>query len=246
MSAEESCLAGAIEAAAEDVPDPRSLELKDGRLVRLAGIEPFDLLRPEDGQAAAMALKERMEALVAGAPLAARFVAETPDRYGRRPAMIVVGDTLLQETLAFEGLAIAFASGDPLPCFRHILAAEQDARASGRGFWAGMPIPEANPAALAGHVGRFAIFAGEIMSVGNRSTRTYLNFGTYWRQDVTVEIAAADRERFGGEAALAALAGRRVRVRGYLEEKSGPMMQIRWPSQIEVLQDGPGPLPNGP
>jgi micrococcal nuclease len=74
-----------------------------------------------------------------------------------------------------------------------------------------------------------------VVSVGNRRTRTYLNFGGRWTEDVTVEIEARDRERFGGEAGLAALSGWRVRVRGYVEERRGPAIILRSPLQIEKL-----------
>lgn len=100
----------------------------------------------------------------------------------------------------------------------------------------------AEPGALSSHLGRYVIFEGEVLSVGNRTRRTYLNFGRRWSQDVTVVIEARDRERFGGADDLEALAGRRVRVRGFVEERGGPMVTARHKGQIEVLspQDGQG------
>jgi hypothetical protein len=63
-----------------------------------------------------------------------------------------------------------------------------------------------------------------------------LNFGDVWSRDVTVEIVAEDRDRFGGEEALAGLAHSTVRVRGFVEEKGGPMAIVRSPMQIEVIR----------
>lgn len=244
LAAEETCPPGAAALAAETV-DARSLRLNDDRLLRIAGIEPFDLLLPlaEDAETQ---LRRRLSELVDGRRLAVRLAATEPDRYGRHPALIDANGGLVQESLAREGLVVAFASGEPLPCFDRILAAEDAARRAGRGFWAGVTLPRATPEALDTHVGRFVIFEGEIVSVGNRSTRTYLNFGRRWSDDVTVEIEARDRGRFGGEAALAALAGQRVRVRGFLQEKAGPMMAIRSPMQLEVLDAEPGNNGNVP
>ena len=74
-----------------------------------------------------------------------------------------------------------------------------------------------------------------MVSVGNRRTRTYLNFGGRWTRDVTVEVEARDRERFGGEPGLTAFSGWRVRVRGYVEERRGPAVMLRSPLQIEKL-----------
>ncbi len=233
--AAEACLEGATEAIAADVPDARSITLSDGRTLRLAGIEPFDLFRP-DLTGAEAALREHVERLVEESAVTMRPVTSKADRYGRLPALVAVEGVLLQERLAEAGLAIAFAGGDLIPCFARILAAEDEARESAKGYWAKTQLPAATPEALGAMTGRFAIFESEVLSVGNRYQRTYLNFGTSWSRDVTVEIARADRDRhFGGEAALAALAGKNVRVRGYVEEKSGPMIAVRSVMQLEVL-----------
>jgi len=233
-----ACLDGAETVAGSGVQDARSVVLADGRVLRLAGLEPF--LFGDDPDGAELAVLKRLLALAAGRALTARLVSAEPDRYGRLPALIALGDALLQERLAREGLAIAFAGGDPMPCFDRILAAEAAARRERRGFWAKARVPAADPDQLGGHIGRFAIFEGVVVSVGNRRRRTYLNFGGWWKEDVTVEIDARDRERFGGEAALAELAGRRVRVRGFVEEKGGPMVAVRSPMQIEVIGRGDG------
>ena len=50
---------------------------------------------------------------------------------------------------------------------------------------------------------------------------------------------AKDRKLFGGEAGLAALAGREVRVRGHLSERDGPMTVIHSPHQLELIDGGP-------
>jgi hypothetical protein len=217
------------------VLDARSLVLPDGTLIRIAGLEPFSLLFA-NAEAAEAALTERLKELVAGRTLKLRRVADSADRYGRVPTLVAVDGGLVQEILAREGLAIIFADGDLLPCVDHILAAEEDARRNGRGFWPEAPVLRAHPSALATRIGRFAIFEGTIVSVGNRRARTYLNFGDVWSRDVTVEIEAGDRNRFGGEEGLAGLAGSTVRVRGFVEEKGGPMVLIRSPMQIEVIR----------
>jgi hypothetical protein len=234
-SAAEPCLAGAMEVRATAIADPRSLMLADGRVLRLAGIESFALLAA-DADAAEAALADRLAALLDGASLSARLLSEDADRYGRFPALVAHGTELLQEIVAHEGLAIAYAAGDTLPCFDRILSAEEEARRARRGFWTGEPLPEARPEALGSHIGRFAIFEGMVVSVGNRRNRTYLNFGRHWSTDVTAVIEAADREQFGGEAALAALTGRRVRIRGFLEESGGPMVMLRSPLQMQPIE----------
>ena len=218
--------------------DARSVRLADGRVLRLAGIEPFTLLLDEAGDAEEK-LKRRLAALVAGAELRVEIVAGEPDRYGRLPALAAIGGTLLQEKLAGEGLAVAFAAGDPLPCFERLLAAEAEARQQRRGFWSSATVADARPEALVSRIGRFAIFEGTILSVGTRPATTYLDFGRKWSEDVTIEIAAKDRDAFGGDAALARLEGARIRARGFPVDKAGPMLPVRSPMQLEILDSGP-------
>ena len=232
------CAVNWVEEEAASVVDARAVALQDGRVVRLAGIEPFSLLDPGSSDAEP-ALEQSLRAMLDTVPVRIHPVADEPDRYGRIPALLAFDDgALAQEILAREGLAIALAAGGPFPCFDRILAAEDEGRENQRGFWAGMELPRARPEALAPFVGGFAIFEGVVVSVGNRRSRTYLNFGGWWAEDVTVEIDGRDRDLFGGEAGLAALAGRRVRVRGFVEEKQGPMLRVRSPMHIERL-DGP-------
>lgn len=241
-AAAQTCdLAEAPSARVDTVPDARTVALADGRKLRPAGIETFALLSPGDPHVEAPVLT-RMRALMEGMEVRLRAVGRKPDRYGRVPALIALPDgRLLTEELAAEGLAIAFSEDDGLPCFAPLLAAEAEARRAGRGHWSGdlAQLPAARPKALAGPAGRFAIFQGKVISVGTRKWRTYLNFGYRWSEDVTVTIEARDRERFGGDAGLERLAGRRVRVRGFLDTRSGPTMTIRSPNQLEIAPDRP-------
>lgn len=238
-----ACLAEAVEVTAQRVDDARSITLVDGRVLRLAGIETFALLMPERADVEP-ALRAHLQTL-AGAGLRAQIISQTPDRYGRLPALVATpAGVLLQESAARAGLAIALPAPEPLPCYERIVAAEDDARRAQVGFWSGVALPAAEPAALNGRIGQFAIFEGRILSVGNRPTRTYLNFGKRWSDDVTVSIRERDRDRFGGEAGLSALAGKRVRVRGFLEDHGGPSLEARSPFQIEVLDAGVGVPPD--
>jgi endonuclease YncB( thermonuclease family) len=233
----DTCLATGVKEMVREAADARSLSLTDGRVIRLAGIEPFSVLT-SDPQPIEEALVNRLNVLAAHHEVAFQATDAAQDRYGRFVAIAAIDGKLLQEIVASEGLAIAFASGDPLPCFDRIVAAENEARKAHRGFWTG-GLPDARPEELDSWIGRLAIFEGKVLSVGNRRSRTYLNFGFRWTEDVTAEIAADHRELFGGEAALEALKGQRVRVRGYLQENGGPLVTLRSPMQLEILPEGP-------
>ena len=240
-AAAECSLADAPLALVVDVPDARTIRLADGREVRPAGIESFALLQPDD-PATESALAERLNALLAGDEVRLRILAEKPDRYGRLPALLAAPDgALLQEVLAREGLALAVPGEAAPPCLADLLGAENQARIARRGYWSGdlAQLPYARPAELSSRVGRYVIFQGRVISVGTREWRTYLNFGGRWSEDVTVSVESRLKERFGGDAWLEALAGKRVRVRGFLEERSGPLVSLSWPGEIEVVSDPP-------
>ena len=235
-AAEDGCPGRTSEVRGAGVADARSVRLQDGRVLRLAGIEPFGVLLP-DSRTADAALVARLNSIVDGGPLQIAVLDEKPDRYGRIPATLATTDGgIVQEALAREGLAIAFPTGDPVPCFDRILAAEDSARRGRRGFWKGYDPPRARPEELRRQIGRMAIFEGVAVSVGNRPYRTYLNFGGRWSEDVTVEIEAGDRARFGGELGLANLSGKRLRVRGWVEERGGPMVTVRSPLQMQAIE----------
>ena len=164
-------------------------------------------------------------------------VADAPDRHGRIPALLFLASgEFLQERLVAEGVAIAFTAKENLPCFEDLRAAERVARESRAGAWReAAPLPANRPDIVAARIGRFAILQGRILSVGTRYTATWLDFGHSWSTDVTVRIDRADRRRFGGEAALEALGGQHIMVRGYLTDAGGPLLQARSPAAIEIL-----------
>ena len=246
---ERACEAGPwtlIETAS--VADARTIVLADGRTVRLAGIASLAALARDRQTADAMdaRLAGWLTQWLATEPLGIRVLPGKPDRHGRHAALLMTGDELLQERLLGAGLAVflpeslpgssrADDAGDG--CARRLLAVEAAARLARRGGWSdpGFAIAAARPNALTPHYGHFVIFQGIVRSVGTRRDRTYIDFGTNWRSDVTVEVTAARRRYFGGEAALEKLAGKSVRIRGFLEEKSGPMVPAWHPAQIEVL-----------
>jgi hypothetical protein len=129
-----------------------------------------------------------------------------------------------------------------LPCARQLLADEASARAGRNGFWRRKDdwIAGTRPQDFADRLNGYVIMQGRVLSVGTRTDRTYLNFGGRWATDVTVEIPDRSRKAFGGAEALEALAGRRIRVRGFAVEKAGPMIELRHPWQIERLTNHPG------
>jgi hypothetical protein len=119
-----------------------------------------------------------------------------------------------------------------------LLAAESIARTEKRGL-CGDPDYDTkatdNPAAILAAKGRFAIIEGKVLSVRESGGTVYVNFGRRWSEDFTVTILKRITAKF-----VAAgidpkrLEGRRVRVRGFIEERGGPWIEATVPDQIEI------------
>ena len=227
------------------VLDGDTLELEDGRRVRLAGIEaakPPRHANPADGRvwpladAATRALSElalgRRVALHGPAPL---------DRHGRLLAHLVREDGLwLQSALVVRGLARVHTRPDARAYAAELLAGEEAARNAGRGLWRSRVYAvrdAADPEELARDRDSFQLVEGVVLAITKSGGEAWLDFGTDWRSDVTVHIGrAAMREVTRAGIDPLSFEGRRVRVRGWITLRNGPLIEIAHPEQIERLE----------
>jgi endonuclease YncB( thermonuclease family) len=214
------------------VIDTRTLRLQDGREVRLAGIEPS--AAEKSSRTAALS------AIVANRDVTLSGEDDTPDRYGRQPAFVFLdgSDTPVQGVLLAQGEALASGTITDRDCAAALLAAEAEARRTKRGIWAdsaAIKNAESSGDILAG-VGRFAVVEGKVLSVRQAGATTYLNFGRNWTRDFAVTIS---RRMIGAfEAAgmsLKSLENRRIRVRGWVEARGGPRIELLRVGQIELV-----------
>ena len=218
---------GTVNVAA--VRDGRTLLLDDGRELRLAAIEAG-----ADGRGA-------LQALIAGRPLRlARLGAET-DRYGRLVAFAFAGEApqSLQAALLEQGQARVSARIGDKACAETLLTAERNARAAGRGLWADpnfAPLQAENLARLQAEKGHFALVEGKVLSVRESGATIYVNFGRRWTRDFTVTILKRQQRTFAAAGLEPKrLEGRRIRVRGFIEQRGGPIVAAEAPEQIEVI-----------
>jgi endonuclease YncB( thermonuclease family) len=212
--------------------DGRSLRLRDGREVLLAGIEI----------PSSPATRASLEKLVAGSKVVLKQAETTTDRYGRLLAHVfVVGDGAerwIQEDLLATGQAQVSARPGSSACAKALLAAEAPARQSKRGLWGnssyGIKASD-DLAGLLARSGRFTVSEGKVLSVRESGGTIYINFGRMWSRNLTVTILRRNMRSF--EAAgmdPKKLEGARVRVRGWVEERSGPRIEAVGPEQIEI------------
>jgi endonuclease YncB( thermonuclease family) len=214
------------------VIDARTFRLDDGREVRLAGIVPAV---PDRTKAIAA-----LSAIISGRDVTLRGEDDTPDRYGRQPAFAFLAgsETPVQSELLRQGEALVSAEVTDKDCAAGLAAAEAEARRAKNGTWADpAAIKNAeSPGDILAGVGRFAVVEGKVLSVRQAGATTYLNFGRNWTRDFAVTISRRMIPAF--EAAglgPKSLENRRIRVRGYVEARSGPRIEVLRVGQIEVL-----------
>ncbi|HWK94633.1 MAG TPA: thermonuclease family protein [Pseudolabrys sp.] len=208
------------------VRDGRTLMLADGREIRLAGIET-----PADGTA--------LRALTTGQTLRIERVAD--DRYGRVVVFAAAGDSpeLLQTALLEAGQARVAARVGSKTCAEFLLRAERTARAGRRGLWADpnfAPLSSENLTILAAELGRFALVEGQVLSVRESGATIYVNFGRRWTRDFAVTIPKREARNFAAAGIEPnKLERRRIRIRGIVEHRRGPIIDVTAPEQIELI-----------
>jgi hypothetical protein len=120
------------------------------------------------------------------------------------------------------------------------LTAERTARRNGRGLWANpnfAPLAAENLPRLQAERGRFVLVQGKVLSVREGGATIYVNFGRRWTQALTVTILRRDARRFAAAGwEPKQLEGRHIRVRGWLEQRSGPTIEATAPEQIELAE----------
>lgn len=207
--------------------------LEDGRAIRLAGIVDFS--QPDISPS-----------LPPGREITLKHLGAAPqtDRYGRMVVHVFVrendSERWLQADLVATGRTRASSRIGDVACAKDLMAQEDSARTGKLGLWAEpyYVISKAEePAEVLTRRGRFALVEGKVLSVRESGGTIYVNFGRRWSEDFTVTIAKRNERAFSAAGLEPKkLAGRTVRIRGWIEERGGPWVEAARPEQIEVMQ----------
>jgi micrococcal nuclease len=207
----------------------------DGEEVRLSGILAPGAGGEETSETAAAARDALTRALrdrtVSLAP------AETPrDRYGRTVAQVFADGTWVQAALVAAGEVRAAPDLASAPCSKALLAAEAQARETRLANWRGT-FRVGDPGDIRNPTGSYQIVEGSVTTASVTRGRAFINFGADYRTDFTVTVEPDDMRIFRqAKFDIAALAGKRIRVRGWLEFYNGPEITITTPAAIEILE----------
>lgn len=209
--------------------------------VRLVGIQAPKLPLGREGfkkWPLADEAKTMLRELTLGRTVTLKFGGRRIDRHGRLLAHLFVGQQWVQGALLADGMARVYSFADNRARVHDMLQLEAQARAAGRGIWGNSYYNLRTPAQLDQLIGTFQLVEGTVFDATTVRGRTYLNFTDDWRQDFTITL---DRRAFrlfkdAGIDPLS-LKDKAVRVRGWLNKRNGPMIEVTHPEQIEVLDD---------
>lgn len=231
------------EGTVASVVDGDTVVLGEGPVVRLVGIQAPRLSkgRPSvpDWPLARKA-RETLAGLVLGKKVRLAYGGEKRDRYDRVLAQMFLDDgTWVQQAMLARGMARVYTFPDNRACAAELLAAERQGRAERAGLWTDpfyAILAADKPNRFAGLEGRYVLVEGRIVSTGKSGGRVYLDFGRDWSADFTVIIGPSALRLFD-KAGIEpdGLGGSLVRVRGWLDRRNGPVIEVTHPEQIEVL-----------
>ena len=241
-----SCsLDGALRGRVASVNERLELTLADGATLKIAGIDP-PVPTPNDPELDAEA-RAKLAAWLDGREVLFRPVGERADRWGRTVALvsapmetatISVGEALLD-----AGLARFSPGPGTRPCSNRFLAAEVRARDQKLGLWADpyyAVLSATDRGAFDEKSATNVVVEGVVTSVEQGRFRTDLHFGQRRGYDFSVTILPRHRKRFEAEGIdLRDLDGRNLRVRGLLDLRFGPRIEIASPEEIEILENAP-------
>lgn len=234
------------EGVVRDVLDGETLRLDSGLEVRLinarAPVRPADLSDHHPWPLARTA-RTALGALALGKPVRLFYGGRERDRNGRALAHAFVitdaGRLWLQGEMVGKGLARVYSFRDNRACILDLLDLEDRARSAGRGLWSDQAYAvrkALDVTRLTDDRGSFQIIEGEVHAVARVRGRAYLNFEANWRRDFTASLSASVDKRLTKSGLNAEhLNARRIRVRGWIERRNGPLVAITHREQIEIL-----------
>jgi endonuclease YncB( thermonuclease family) len=233
------------------VLDGETVALDDGTELRLIGA-----LAPRAIDAGAdpglwpleVAAQEELRALIVGKSIELAFGGARTDRHGRLLAhafWMEGGERRwVQGHLLQQGLARAYGQAGNRACAKEALVAESIAREARRGVWADAAYRARAadlPRELSRYRSTFQVVEGPIARVAQVRGIIYLNFGADRRAFAT-SLRRGDRGLLGSFADDPnALEGKLARVRGWIEHRQGPTIDLSTAGLIEVL-DSPAPV----
>lgn len=225
----ETSLTPGGDASVGSVIDGTTLDLADGRQLRLAGIEA-----PSQGTGA-RAAKAALGELVSSGVVTLRFAGNPQDRQGRAVAQVYSGTIWIEGELVKRGLARVRSAADNRAGIAELLVLERQARRYHRGLWADRAYAIRDAEDAGRYTGTFQLVTGTVGDVGTAAGEVFIAFGPDRHSAFTLTLAPAVAKlcRDAGLDPIA-LKGKVVLARGFIDGTVHPSMTITHPEQIEL------------
>jgi endonuclease YncB( thermonuclease family) len=224
-----------------DIIDPLTIRAEHSGIIHLTGLDIPDYNPYSQGaiaQSAAVILRDMMQGKTVKLYQTRDREAGRKNRMNQSLYHLVIkdSDSWVQGILVRLGLARVRTEPSNPEMARELYALEAEARAQKLGLWAFEQYAVLTPEQTPEHLNSFAIVEGTVMSAARKQNNIYLNFGSDWRNDFTIQIKPIHSRTFnaGGINPLD-LNGKTIRVRGWLQSYNGPYIEIDHPERIEIL-----------
>lgn len=239
------------------VIDGQTLLLTDGKIVRLTGIDlPIDKTNP-DFDFSFQAKRFLEDTLLSKSSGAGRDVMVYQTRKAEKGRINRMNHDLghilvkslkteagekpqiwLQGALIDNGLARIYTSPTNPQLNDVMLSQESTARDTGVGLWAkDSPFTLITADQAADRLGDFVVLQGWVVNAASVKNNLYLNFGDNWRSDFTVMINTSQRKKLSQQSiSPTSLSGKTIRVRGWLREYNGPLIELEDINHLEIIE----------
>ncbi|MEM7618594.1 MAG: thermonuclease family protein [Pseudomonadota bacterium] len=231
----------------DKIIDPLTIILKDETVIRLASIDiPNDKNSDWNIQALAYLnemLPERTEVMLYQTRNAK---SGRVNRMNHQLAHLIIKDKNIwvQGSLLNEGFARIYTAPNQDELLDDMRAAENKAIDEQKNIWGkATPFAIKTPENLDDLIGEFVVVEGTVQKVANIKNNAYLNFGKDWKTDFTVMLTSDNRRELSKNGLNAQmLAHKPVRIRGWLREYNGPLIELEDISHLQILPN-PSNLP---
>jgi endonuclease YncB( thermonuclease family) len=242
-----ACASKGAHAVVTSVDERLELTLADRRVLRVTGVEPPGPT-PSDPELGTKA-RDWLADWLQNQDIVFQLSDSHADRWGRYAAAVFAPRSAadltvisVAERLLEQGFARKMPDQYKIACEDRLLQAEKAARDAKRGLWDDPyygVVAATDAAAFAEHAGSFILAEGKLADVRDFSTRTELLFGPHRHGTLAVTILQRNVKIF--EAAglhFRDLIGQTLRVRGLLETRFGPEIELTHPSDLELVAKG--------
>ncbi len=223
------------------VLDGETLLLDDGRHLRLIGAlapRAADVGATSGSWPPENATRDALAELAVGRSAMLWHDTVQRDRYGQMLAHVMIEGAWLQGALVTRGLSRAYGRPGEDACTETLAKFERRARKEKTGLWANAAyrVRAASRDDWGNAAGTFHVVSGTVRRVSRGSGEVYVSLGA--RRGRAYPLAAVvpgNRADLTGGIAVRSLVGRRVLVRGWIEQRRGPVIVVDSKGQLELM-----------